>query len=117
MILALCLLLGAATPAANERVIAVLPVETSTFDANAASALEQEVRAAVVQVLGESAVVPGEAQREKLGGARLAPAEAARKLAATHVLTSSTKKMEGALAVTWALVSNEGRTLGSTRLV
>ena len=51
MILALCLLFAGAAPTARERAIAILPVETSAFDSSAASALEQEVRAAAVEVL------------------------------------------------------------------
>src|SRR3954454_7879214 len=117
MILALCLLLGTATPAAHERAIAVLPMETSALDPAGASALEQEVRAAVVAVVGESGLIPADSQRAKLAGSHLAPAEAARKLSATHVLTSTTRKMEGALAVVWSLVAAEGNTVGSARLV
>jgi hypothetical protein len=117
MILALCLLLGTATPAALERTIAVLPIETSALDPAAASAVEQEVRAAVVEVVGESGLVPADSQRAKLAGSHFAPAEAARKLSATHVLTSTTKKMEGALAVVWSLVAAQGNTVGSARLV
>src|SRR4051812_15660863 len=117
MILALCLLLGTATPAAPERAIAVLPMETSALDPAAASAVEQDVRAAVVEVVGESGLVPADSQRAKLAGSHLAPAEAARKLSATHVLTSTTRKMEGALAVVWSLVAAQGNTVGSARLV
>ncbi|MFL5436087.1 MAG: hypothetical protein ACJ784_16380 [Myxococcales bacterium] len=117
MILALCLLLGTATPAAHERAIAVLPMETSALDPASASALEQEVRAAVVEVVGESGLVPADSLDARLAGSHLSPAEAARKLSATHVLTSTTRKMEGALAVVWSLVAAGGNPVGSARLV
>ena len=135
MILAVCVVLAAAAPnspasglhpspaepappdAKHERVVAVLPIEGGGLDAGAASALESEVRAAVVDVLGERSVVSAEAQRGPLAGSRLAPAEAARKLSATHVLSATTRRMEGALAVSWSLVSSEGKSLGTARLV
>src|SRR5712671_4466808 len=118
MILALCVVLATAAPsAAHERLVAVLPVEAGALDAAGASALATEVRAAVREVLGESALVSADSQRDVLRGARLAPAEAARKLSATHVLTATTRRMEGALAVSWSLVSSEGKTLGTARLV
>jgi len=117
MILAFCVVLAAASPAPHERIVAVLPVEAGAFDAGAASALETEVRAAVVEVLGQGGLVSAEAQRALLAGSRLAPAEAARKLSATHVLSATTRRMEGALAVSWSLVSSEGKSVGTARLV
>jgi hypothetical protein len=114
MILAICLLLGTATPAPHARAIAVLPMETSALDPAAASAVEQEVRAAVVEVVGEGGLVPAD---PRVAGSHLAPGEAARKLSATHVLTSTTRKMEGALGVVWSLVTQDGNTVGSARLV
>src|SRR3954471_18208922 len=117
MILALCAVLAAVSPGIPARVVAVLPLETGALDGQTASALEQEARAAVVQVLGEGGLVSADAQREGLAGLRLAPAEAARKLSATHVLTATTRRMEGALAVTWSLVSSEGKTIKTARLV
>src|SRR2546430_14678667 len=117
MILALCLILAAAAAPSRDRLVAVLPVESGTLDAGAASALESEVRAAVVEVLGNGGIVSAEAQRGLAGGSRLDAAEAARKLSATHVLSATTRRMEGALAVSWSLVSSEGKTLGTARLV
>src|SRR3954466_5014533 len=117
MILALCAVLAAVSPGIPARMVAVLPLETGALDAQTASALEQEARAAVVQVLGEGGIVSADAQREGLAGSRLAPADAARKLSATHVLTATTRRMEGALAVSWSLVSSEGKSVGTARLV
>src|SRR3954468_22529468 len=117
MILALCVVLAAAAPAPHDKIVAVLPIEGGAFDAGAASTLESEVRAAVADVLGAESVVPAEAQRGLLAGTRLAPADAARKLSATHVLTATTRRMEGALAVSWSLVSSEGKSVGTARLV
>src|SRR5881275_271286 len=117
MILALCAVLAVVSTAVPARVVAVLPLETAPLDAQTASALEHDARAAVVEVLGEGGLVAAEAQREGLAGARLAPVEAARKLSATHVLTATARRMEGALAVTWSLVSSEGKTMKTARLV
>jgi len=99
MILALCLLVAAPPAAAsNARIVAVLPVEAGVVDARAASALESDARAAVVAVLGEGAL-------------------ASDKRSATHVLRATTRRMEGALAVSWSLVTSEGKSLGTARLV
>src|SRR2546430_17532023 len=80
MILALCLILAAAVAPSRERLVAVLPVESGTLDAGAASALESEVRAAVVEVLGNGGVVfaPGPAGLPR--GSRAAPGGAGRGL-------------------------------------
>src|SRR5256885_7079028 len=117
MILARCMILVAAPVAPHERVVAVLPVAGGALDAGAASALETEVRAAVVEVLGEDGVVSAAAQSELLAGSRPAPADAARKLSATHVLSATARRMEGALGVSFTLVSSEGKSLGTARLV
>src|SRR2546430_5171018 len=78
MILALCLILAAAVAPSRERLVAVLPVESGTLDAGAASALESEVRAAVVEVLGNGGIISAQGPRGPPRRTRLEPAEGGR---------------------------------------
>jgi hypothetical protein len=118
MMIAFCLALAAAVPSSQERMVAVLPiVDGGGLDAASSTGIEEQVRAAAARVLGDEHVVSASAQRERLGSSRLAPADAARKLSATHVLTGTTRRMEGALAVSFSLVGADGKPFGATRLV
>src|SRR5690242_20522898 len=98
--------------AGGEPKMAVLPIDPGPLDAQSAAAIDEEVRAEAGRAIGSDGVLDPARVAEALGADRVTPAEAARKLGVA-VLSGTTRRLEGALAVSLTIVSDGGPPLGA----
>src|SRR4051812_10817146 len=102
--------------AGGEPKLAVLPIDPGPLDVQSAAAIDEEVRAEARRAVGSDGLIDPARVAEALGADHVTPAEAAGKLGVA-VLSGTTRRLEGALAVSLMIVSDAGRPLGTARLV